>query len=285
MSSAHRKQVYCASPSGLHRVSYYEWGDPRNERVVVCVHALTRCARDFDAFAAALANEFRVVCPDLPGRGDSDWLRTPAEYVTPTYVNDMVTLIARLDVATVHWVGTSLGGIVGMALASQAGSPITRLVVNDVGPAITAASIARMRSYVGKAPPFATFDEAERYVRNVSAPFGRHTDAEWRSLTANGVRRQADGTFRVHYDPAIAVPFAALDTGADVETWPIWDAIECATLVLRGADSDLLAHDTAIAMTQRGPRAKLVEFADIGHAPTLMHADQIAVVREFLSSP
>lgn len=282
MTVPHRKSVLCASPTGLHRLSYLEWGDPENERVLLCLHALTRCARDFDRLAAALEHRYRVVCPDLPGRGASDWLKNPAEYVVPTYVNDMVTLIARLDVGTVHWLGTSLGALVGMALAAQERSPIARLVVNDAGPVISAASIQRIGGYVGKAPPFASFAEAEQYVRAVSESFGPHTDDEWRFLTEHAVRQAPDGTYRVHYDPAIAVPFASLAGSADIESWPIWDAIGCPTLLLRGEESDLLTREVAVAMTQLGPRATLVEFPGIGHAPTLMHEDQIAVVREFL---
>jgi pimeloyl-ACP methyl ester carboxylesterase len=277
-----RKQVLCASATGLHALSYIEWGDPRNDRVVVCLHALSRCARDFDALAGALANEFRVVCPDLPGRGESDWLPRAEEYVGPTYFNDMITLIARLNVERVCWVGTSLGALIGMAIGAQQRSPIARLVVNDAGPVIAAASIRRILGYLGKAPLFQTLAEAERYVREVSAPFGPHDDEEWRFLTEHAVRRQADGTYRMHYDPAIAVPFATFDTGSDTESWPVWDAIRCPTLVLRGAASDLLTRETAVAMTQRGPRAQLLEFPGVGHAPTLLHADQIAVVREFL---
>ncbi len=282
MTAPHRTSVLCATPTGLHRLSYLEWGDPGNGRVLLCVHALTRCARDFDRLAAALVHRYRVICPDLPGRGASDWLKRPAEYTMPTYVNDLVTLIARLDVETVHWVGTSLGALVGMALAAQERSPIGRLVVNDAGPVITAASLQRIGGYVGQAPPFANFAQAEEYVRAVSASFGPHSDDEWRFLAEHAVRRAPDGTYRVHYDPAIAVPFASLDAGVDIESWPIWDAIGCPTLLLRGAESDLLTREVAVAMTERGPRAQLVEFPGIGHAPTLMHEDQIAVVREFL---
>jgi len=282
MAAPSRKTVLCASPTQLHRLSYLEWGDPANERVLMCVHALSRCARDFDALAAALVDRYRVVCPDLPGRGESEWLKNPAEYVGPTYVNDMITLIARLGVETLHWVGTSLGALVGMAITSLEQSPITRLVVNDAGPVIAATSIQRIRGYLGKAPVFDGLVQAEQYIRSVSAPFGPHTDDEWHFLTEHVVRRQPDGTYRVHYDPAIAVPFASMDTGADIESWQIWDAIRRPTLLLRGVESDLLTRETAIGMSQRGPRAELVEFPGVGHAPTLLHADQIAVVREFL---
>jgi pimeloyl-ACP methyl ester carboxylesterase len=274
--------VQCASPSGLHRIGYFEWGDPANDRVVVCVHGLTRCARDFDALAAALASDYRVVCPDMPGRGGSDWLRNPMEYQIPTYLNDVVTLVARLDVGEIDWVGTSMGGLIGMAYASLEGNPIRRIVLNEAGPLVQAAALDRIGRYVGKAPAFPDFAAAEHYVRTVSAPFGPHSDDEWRFLTEHYVRRQPDGTYRAHYDPKIGVPF---DTGAphqDVDLWPLYDAIRAETLVLRGELSDLLLRETTDAMRMRGPRARVVELAGVGHAPTLLHPDQIGVVRDFL---
>ena len=280
-----RHKVQCLSPGGLHRMAYVEWGAPDNPHVLVCVHGLTRCARDFDFLARELCGHCRVVCPDVPGRGDSDWLKNPMEYVVPTYVSDMVTLTARLGVECVHWVGTSMGGIVGMALASLPETPITRLVLNDVGPVITALSLERIGTYVGKAPRFPSVDAAEQYVRAVSASFGPHSDDQWRFLTEHVVRREADGGYRMHYDPALAVPFAAQKQDNDIELWSVYDAVRCPTLVVRGEHSDLLTRDTAAQMASRGPRAKLAEIPGIGHAPTLMHADQIAVVREFLLGP
>jgi pimeloyl-ACP methyl ester carboxylesterase len=278
-----RRKVQCASPTGLHRMAYVEWGGRDAAQTLVCVHGLSRCARDFDFLAAEMAGRgWRVVCPDLPGRGDSDWLKNPMEYVVPVYVSDMVALIARLDVEAVHWVGTSLGGLVGMALAALPESPVKKLVLNDVGPVLTAVSADRIGAYLGKWPPLPTIEAAEQYVRAVSAPFGPHTGAEWRFLTEHVVRRNADGTLRMHYDPAIAVPFNAQVPHADIALWPFYDAIRCATLALRGELSDLLTRDTAAQMAARGPRAKVVEIPGVGHAPTLIHADQIAIVREFL---
>jgi pimeloyl-ACP methyl ester carboxylesterase len=283
MSAAFRRRnVRCASPSGLHRMSYVEWGERDNPRVLVCVHGLTRCARDFDFLAAAMAKTHRVICPDVAGRGESQWLRNPMEYVVPTYVADMVTLIARLDVESVHWVGTSLGGLIGLALASFPDAPVSRLVLNDSGPLVTAASLDRIGAYVGKAPTFPDIETAEYYVRAVSAPFGPHTDAEWRFLTEHVVRRQPDGALRMHYDPALAVPFNTEQPHQDIDLWKLYDAIQCPTLVLRGESSDLLTRETARAMSERGPRAKLVEISGVGHAPTLIHGDQIALVRDFL---
>lgn len=277
-----RRRVQCASAGGLHRMSYLEWGDPANPRVLVCVHGLTRCSRDFDFLAAALASRYRVICPDVAGRGDSDWLENPMEYAVPTYTFDMVTLIARLDVESVHWVGTSLGGLIGMAIAAMNDSPITRLVLNDVGPVLTAVSLERIASYLGKVPPLPTIEAAEQLVRATSAPFGPHTDAEWRFLTEHVVRRNADGSLRMHYDPALAVPFNAELSDKDLDLWSYYDSIRCPTLVLRGEQSDLLTPETAGKMAARGPRAKVIEIPGVGHAPTLIHADQIAIVKEFL---
>ncbi len=277
-----RRSVQCIAPSGLHRMSYVEWGEPGNPRVLVCVHGLTRCARDFDFLARELCGHYRVVCPDVPGRGESDWLKNPIEYAMPTYLGDMVTLIARIGADSVHWVGTSMGGLVGMTLASLPESPVTRLVLNDIGPVLSAAALDRIATYLGKAPLFQSFDAAEQFVRVVAAPFGPHSDAQWRFLTEHVVRREPDGTYRFRYDPAVAVPFNAESPHKDVELWNVYDAVRCPTLVVRGEHSDLLSRETAARMAERGPRAKLVEIAGIGHAPTLMHADQIAMVRAFL---
>ena len=261
-------------------MAYLEWGDARNRDVLVCVHGLTRTGRDFDEVARALCGRFRVVCPDVAGRGDSDPLPDAMLYGVPQYVADMVTLVARLDVEAVSWLGTSMGGLIGMALAAQAGSPVKRLVLNDAGPLVTRASLERLASYVGKAPSFASVEEAERYIRAISAPFGPHSDAQWRFLTETWLRRNADGTWRAHYDPRIGEP--RLVPQNDLELWSIYDAVRCPTLLLRGELSDLLTRETASQMAERGPRAKVVEIRGVGHAPTLLHADQIALVNDFL---
>lgn len=274
------RSVQCASPHGLHRMAYTEWGDPDNPRVLLCVHGLTRNGRDFDDLARALAARYRVVCPDVVGRGQSSWLPVKAGYQLPTYVADMVTLIARLDVETVHWVGTSMGGLIGMVLASLPDNPIRRLVLNDVGPVLPAESLLRIGQYVGQAPVFSSYEAAEAYIRAVSAPFGRLTDAQWRHLTEPSVK-QVDGGWAMRYDPAIGDAFRDPQM-ADVDLWPIYEAIGCPTLVLRGADSDLLRPDTACQMAARGPRARVVEIPDVGHAPTLMDPAQITPIRDFL---
>jgi pimeloyl-ACP methyl ester carboxylesterase len=281
------RHVQCLAPEGLHHMAYWEWGDAANPKVLVCVHGLTRQGRDFDTLARAMAGEYRVVCPDVVGRGESDWMKNPASYAIPGYVADMVTLLARLDAREVHWVGTSMGGLIGLGLAALPESPIRKLVLNDVGPAIEYAALARIGTYVGAPAHWATLDEAADALRAISLGFGPHTREEWLDLTRPQLVSDGDG-FKPHYDPAIGVPFRAvtpeLAAAGEAMLWQSYDAIRCPTLVLRGAESDLLARATAEAMTQRGPRARLHEIAGVGHAPTLVHADQIAVVRDFLLS-
>lgn len=276
------RSVLCAHAGGLHRMAYSEWGDPANPKVLICVHGLTRTGRDFDFLARALANDYRVICPDVAGRGRSEWLPDKAMYGFPQYVADMVTLLARVDAESVHWLGTSMGGLIGMFLASMDKSPISRLVLNDVGPLITAESLRRIAEYVGNAPRFPSYAAAEAFVRMVSAPFGRLNDAQWRHLTEHCVRQAADGQWEMIYDPGIAEPFKVAFMLTAVDLWPVYDAIRCPTLVIRGAESDLLTRETWQSMGQRGPRASLAEIAEVGHAPVLFDADQIAVVHNFL---
>ncbi len=274
--------VQCAGPHGLHRIHYTEWGDAANPRVLVCVHGLTRNGRDFDYLAQALSAEYRVICSDVAGRGESDWHKNSDDYAFPLYVSDMVTLIARLDVKSVDWVGTSMGGVIGMLLAAQPGNPIRRLVLNDVGPVVTGVSLQRIAQYVGKSPPFADLKAAEQYIRAVSASFGPHTDAQWRQLTVHAVKRQADGQYVMAYDPELAAPFRKITTFVDTDMWMFYDLIKCPTLLIRGALSDLLTEATARQMTERGPRARLVEIPGVGHAPTLMDEAQVKPIRDFL---
>jgi pimeloyl-ACP methyl ester carboxylesterase len=277
--------VQCISPAGLHRMAYVQWGDPGNPRVLICVHGLTRLSRDFDRLARALSDHYRVVCPDVVGRGRSDWLREPSHYVVPQYVADMVTLIARLNVKAVHWLGTSMGGLIGISLAGLTDSPISRLVINDVGPRLEASALTRIGAYVGKIGRFADLEEATDYVATVAAPFGLRTREEWREITEPALRSDGD-EWVLHYDPLIAVPFGAVTpqsaAAGEAAMWRLYDAISCPTLLTRGAQSDLLTPETAQEMVRRGPRAKLVEFAGIGHAPMFFHDDQISVVRDFL---
>ena len=278
------------SPSGFVRLAWAEWGDEGAARTVLCVHGLTRNGRDFDVLAAALAEAgWRVVAPDVPGRGRSDWLRRPEDYGYPFYLAALAALIGRLAVDSVDWVGTSMGGLIGMMLAAQPGTPLRRLVLNDVGPFLPPAALERIGAYVGLDPRFQTLDALEAYLRRVHAPFGALTDAQWRHLAEHSARPAEQGRLRLHYDPAIAQAFKTVPPEG-VVLWPVWEAVACPTLVIRGAASDLLAEETAEEMTRRGAAASrglvsLRTIGDAGHAPALMAADQIAIVREFLSAP
>ncbi len=277
--------VSCLSPAGFHRMAYTEWGDPDCPNVLLCVHGLTRVGRDFDRLAAALIDRYRVVCPDVVGRGASDWLRDPRHYQLTQYAADMVALIARLNVAQVDWLGTSMGGLIGLVLAAQADSPIRKFVINDVGPTLDAAALRRIGEYVGKPVRFATMEQAVTYISLISASFGLKTQEEWREITETVLRRDGDA-WVLHYDPRIGEAFRTVTTEmaaqGEVAAWSLWERIRCPTLLIHGVQSDLLTIDTARQMIERQPQAKMVEFPGVGHAPMFMHDDQIGVVRNFL---
>jgi pimeloyl-ACP methyl ester carboxylesterase len=285
MSEPRLNNVQCLSSVGLHRMAYWEWGARDNPRVLVCVHGLSRQGRDFDTLARALSDRYRVICPDVMGRGHSDWRPVPALYQVPVYVADMVTLLARLNVEQVDWVGTSMGGLIGLGLAGLPESPILRLVLNDVGPAIEYAALERIGTYLGRRMQFDSIEQGAGHLRDISAGFGPHSEAEWLALSRPMFKPDGAGV-RLHYDPRIAEPFAALTpalaAAGEAALWQAYDAVRCPTLLLRGADSDLLSRATAQAMTQRGPRALLHELPGVGHAPTLVAADQIELVQRFL---
>lgn len=279
-------------------MAYWQWGDPACAHVVVCVHGLSRQGRDFDVLARALVahagGALRVVCPDVAGRGQSDWLKDPMGYQVPHYAADMLALIAQLHaqaaIETLDWVGTSMGGLIGLAVCGQPGLPlpvpVRRLVLNDVGPVIEWQALVRIGAYLGHTGHFVSVQQAADAMWAISSSFGPHTPAQWLALSMHMVRPHPEGGVTLHYDPAIAMPFRAVtaETAAQGEAalWQLYDAVTAQTLLLRGADSDLLAPATAQAMTQRGPRARLVEFAGVGHAPTLVATDQVATVQAFL---
>ena len=283
------REVLCAGSKGLHRMRYTEWGDPSNPRVLVCVHGLTRQGRDFDTLARGLMPHYRVVCPDVAGRGRSDWLPDPMGYSIPHYVADMVTLLARLNAETVDWVGTSMGGLIGLGVAALKGSSLRRLVLNDVGPSIQAAALQRIGTYLGMPVRWNTVEEAADAMWAISQGFGPHTREQWLALSRPQLVEDGQGGFKPRYDPGIAMPFRAitpeLAAFGEAALWQAWDSLTLPALLLRGAQSDLLSHDTAQAMTQRGPRAELIEFEGVGHAPTLVADDQRAAVERFLLSP
>ena len=290
MSEAKIKSVQCVSLAGLHQMSYKEWGEADNPNVLVCVHGVTRVGDDFDNLARALSDKYRVVCPDVVGRGRSGWLKNPQLYVLPQYVSDMVTLLARVlangERQTVDWFGTSMGGLIGLGLASLPDSPISKLILNDIGPVLDPIALQRIGDYIGQDLRFQSFAEGAKFIRDVSLPFGPHTDEEWHKLASDVLRQDADGKWVRHYDMGLSLPFrSATPESAKADQamlWAAYDAVKCPTLLVRGAESDLLSRETAELMTQRGPKATLVEIAGVGHAPTFLHDEQIAIARQFL---
>lgn len=275
------KQVLGLGAQGFYRVAYFEWGDPANDRVLVCVHGLTRRGRDFDALAAALEDRYRVICVDLPGRGQSDWFVNAADYQPVTYLQTMTAVLARLDVAQVDWLGVSLGGLLGMMLAAQPKTPIRKLVLDDIGSYVGAEALQRIASYVATYPAFDTLDDLEAYMREVCAPYGLTTEAEWKHLITYGSRRDEKGAWWMHYDPKLVEPFKE-GFSEPVSLWPLWPMIQAPVLLLRGGLSDILTAETAAEMVEKKPGTKLVEFAGVGHAPMLMNAEQISAVRDWL---
>lgn len=269
-------------PAGFHRVAYTEWGERDNPEVLVCVHGLTRNGRDFDALAATLADRYRVICPDIIGRGRSDWLADKAQYDYANYTSDMATLLAHLDVRRVDWLGTSMGGIIGLLLAATPNTPIRRLVLNDIGPHLPLAALERIGGYVGLDLAFDSFAEAAAYLRTIQAGWGALSDAQWQQLAEHGTRCDADGRWRLGHDPGIAAAFASVT--ADVELWPLWHAVRCPVLLLRGQDSDVLLAETVARMQAAGPPLTVVEWPGVGHAPALMDPRQIDAVAAWLAT-
>jgi len=300
------------SPGGFHRIAYADWGKHSASQVVVCVHGLSRNSRDFDYLARDLAHSCRVVCPDVVGRGDSEWLADKSEYSFSTYLSDAAALIARITApappvafgtmrgprksavgpAQIDWVGTSMGGLIGMLLAAKRGSPIRRLVLNDVGPFIPWSALYRLKGYIAGGGSFADVADVEAYLREACAPFGLLEDAQWRHLAEHSAAGREDGRLHLRYDPAIGDPrrVSAPDPEfplgpnflSGIDLWKTWTEIRCPTLVLRGAESDVLSHETLMQMQALRPGVEVLELPGIGHAPALMSYDQITAVREFL---
>lgn len=267
------------SSGGFHRLHLTEWGDIANPRVLICAHGLTRCGRDFDTLARKLAADYRIFCPDTVGRGESDWLANKSGYDYAQYMADAAVVLAHTGAREVHWIGTSMGGILGMVLAALPRSPITRLVVNDVGFHIPKASLERIGAYLGQSPAFQSLDEVIAAVRKVS-PFGNLSEMQWRDYTVPLVKQGEDGLWRFRYDPGIGETFRqAAQTDIDLSAY--WQAIRCPVLLTRGAESDLLLHSTFESMCAK-PGVRGIEFPNVGHAPMFHNDEQIDAVREFL---
>ena len=291
--------VECPHPQGSHRMAYWSWGDPTSSHVVMCVHGLTRQGRDFDLLAQALVASaqaahlpsVRVICPDVVGRGRSDWLPDPMGYQFAQYAGDMAVLLQSLHAQhpneRLDWVGTSMGGVIGMLMAAQKlPTPVQHLVLNDIGPVVSWSSILNMKTYVGEVGKFQSVQEAADAMWQISKSFGPHTADEWLALSQHMVKRLDDGTFTLHYDPSLRVPIRAVTEeqaqAGEAMLWQVYDAIQSKTLLIHGAESELLSLSAVQAMQQRGPRVQVATVQGVGHAPTLTHDDQIDIVRQFL---
>lgn len=279
MSDMREGSLLCLDPHGFHRLRYVEWGDPANPRVLVCVHGLTRNGRDFDYLARRMADKYRVVCPDVVGRGQSGWLKHKADYGYSVYLSDMAALLGKLGAEEVDWVGTSMGGLIGMIFASLEGTPVRKLVVNDVGSFLPKAALERIGSYVGKSSAFDTLEAMIAAVRSVS-PFGELTDEQWRHLTLTGAKQDADGRWVFRYDPGIGEAFHAAPL-ADVDMRLFWLAVKAPVLLIRGEHSDLLTPETLAEMLKR-PGTTSVIVPNVAHAPMLLDDAQVEPIRAFL---
>ncbi|MGQ0544780.1 MAG: alpha/beta fold hydrolase [Betaproteobacteria bacterium] len=301
-----RQHFHSLGNGGFHRIAYTEWGHPSCAHLVLCVHGLARNSRDFDYLAAALTPECRVLCMDVAGRGESDCLESKSEYTFSTYQADAAAMLARATAPPasgflqrllgnqepkLDWVGTSMGGLIGMFLAAKRNSPIRRLVLNDVGALVPWSALFRMKGYITRGRSFADLAEVEAYLRDVCATFGPLTGEQWRHLARHGARRNADNLLELKYDPKIGEGLHGhidpeFPIGPDllrgIDLWKVWSKIECPVLVLRGAESEVLLKRTLQEMHERKPDMEIAEFPGVGHAPALMSEDQIAAVKRFL---
>jgi pimeloyl-ACP methyl ester carboxylesterase len=296
------KYVSCPGASKTdaqaHRMAYWSWGDESNPNILMCVHGLSRQGRDFDTLARSLSDRYQVICPDVVGRGHSDWLADPKGYQVFSYVSDMVALMQQLraqvkatEPIDIDWIGTSMGGLIGLGFSTLppqvSGVKLRKFVLNDVGPRLNHAAMVRIGEYLGQPMRFESEQKAADYLWTISTGFGPHTPEQWLALSRPLLRPAPDGNgLGLHYDPAIAEPFKTMSadaaTSGEAMLWQVYDALTCQVLLMRGKNSDLLDAETAQAMTQRGPKAKLVEFEGVGHAPTLQAADQLAAIKDFL---
>jgi len=275
----HTDSIRCLNPVGFHQMVYHEWGSAENDRVIVCVHGLARNSRDFDELALALSRDYRVICPDIVGRGESDWLPTGQVYGIPQYLNDITALLARLNVDKVDWIGTSMGGIIGMCLAALPNSPIKHLVLNDIGAFVPANSLKRISEYLGD-KQFQSLSEVEAYMRDTYESFKHLTDRQWQHLAKHGSRQDENEVYHLHYDPAIAQATADASS-EDVNLWPLWSAIDIPQLLIWGEESDVLQEETVRKM-QANDKLELISIPGIPHVPSLMESEQIHQVQHWL---
>ena len=268
------------NPRGFHKIHYLEWGERDNPKVIVCVHGLSRNARDFDFLASKLSEDYRVISVDMPGRGRSHNFTEAKFYNFTQYITDLVAMISRLNIESLDWIGTSMGGLLGMIIASQNNTPIKRLILNDIGPFVSAESMVRIRNYIGICPNLRSFEQAQKYISQILKPFGNLSDEMWHHLTLHGTTQLVDGSYVLSYDPKIASAFA--ESPKDIDLWNFWNNIHCPILLLRGEKSEILTREIVSQMQNSNKSMIFTEFLDTGHAPSLMEDNQIMTIKHWL---
>lgn len=276
----HTDSVLCLNGQGFHRMVYRQWGSTDNERVLVCVHGLARNSRDFDDLAKALARDYRVICPDIVGRGSSDWLPVGQQYAIPQYLSDITSLLARLNVDKVDWLGTSMGGIIGMCLAALPNTPIRSLILNDIGSFVPSSALQRISGYLGD-KHFDSLNDAEQFMRSNYLALRNLDGRQWDHLVQHGVRERDGGGYALHYDPVIAETTAA-GANNDIDLRAVWQGVKCHQALIWGQDSDILTADTVAQMQSDNAALEVLEVPDIGHVPSLMEDDQIRWIQDWL---
>lgn len=269
-------------PPRPHHIFYKEWGDSSNPNVLLCAHGLTRNSGDFDYLCRKMEDQYHIVCPDMPGRGQSDWLAKD-EYHYTVYIADAIALIARLGAKKIDWIGTSMGGLMGMILAAQPNTPIRKLVINDAGPAMSRETQISIGKYAGNDDRFNTFEEVVAYFKNLYSTWGKVSDEHWVNLARQSSRQLPDGIFSLAYDPAIVAPLKEnLDALQDVSVWPIYEAVQIPMLLLHGTESTILSSNLVEEMKQRNKNLEVIDFPGIGHAPSLTEESQVELIRTWL---
>ena len=287
IAKPHRRSNVAVLMDGvLKHMAVHEWGDEKNPRVVICVHGLSRNGRDFDVVADALSKDFRVLCPDIPGRGKSDWLASAAQYSIPTYARFINAMLTEFGIQSYDWIGTSMGGLIGMVMAADAGAPgsaMKRFVINDIGPVLEPEAIKRIASYVGLAPNFASYPELYAAARMAITTFGPLTEAQYQHMVSTSCWQRADGRWEFNMDPKVGEAFRAGLAAPAADMWPLWLAVTQPTLILRGVNSDLLSAATLTEMVARHPNARALTIAETGHAPMIFDEPTVSAVVDFLT--
>lgn len=277
------KHILSSNHAGQHRIVYQDWGDEANPNVLICVHGLTRNSRDFDFLASHLSEHYRVIAPDIAGRGQSDWLPAANHYTMEQYLNDMQILLQDLKVPQVDWLGTSLGGIIGMCMAAAPNSPIRRLVLNDIGAIVKKEVVEMLAKNLGATPQFKTLQELEQFLRKAYQGTGELQDYQWEHMATYDHHIQPDGTITRAYDPQIFTAMSQYESNGDIDLWPMWDTIQCPTLVLHGMESKVLTQTICDEMVQRKANTEIVSLAGVGHTPSLMVQEYIDIVTDWLN--